>query len=199
MSSNVRPVLLRVSASAAMLEDTAERWDAIALTEAEKQVLDVFRSFADVNGVTFVADPRMQQERVAMARVAEMDRPVPLASLGRAVHLFQIAVAMQSARLADHSARRPPPRAERFSRIAGRRDRRWHPLYFSRRSLAIHLQSSSRTGRSSLRHHALVGLCERVSNRCCRRRGERRHSSCGLRPARARSVPSPSGNRNLPL
>ena len=81
-------------------EETATRWDAIALTEGEGRVLEILRTIAPIQGVSLVAHPNRNERRMAKARVDGFTDPVALAILGDGVvRMFQIAVALEYAAL----------------------------------------------------------------------------------------------------
>ncbi len=79
-------------------------WDSVSLTRAEGRVRDALRTIAPVEDIGAVADPAAEQPgaRLFRARLQGQECPIPLTSLGDGlVRLFQIALALEYARLAD--------------------------------------------------------------------------------------------------
>jgi hypothetical protein len=95
------PLLLRGAGTRTVKEETAQRWDDIALTPSEGRVLDTLQMIAPIRGVSLVGDPREHGGRMAKVRVDGTRDPVPLAVLGDGVvRMFQVAVALEYAGIA---------------------------------------------------------------------------------------------------
>lgn len=83
--------------------DLSYWWEEIVLTPSEGRILETMSLVAPVEGVATASHPAATQPgaRLFKARLRDMRSPVSLKSLGEgAVHLFQIAVALEFARLA---------------------------------------------------------------------------------------------------
>jgi hypothetical protein len=77
-------------------------WDSIALTPSQERVEEVLALLAPVDGITTTENPSERGARIFKARLRGENAPVPLRSLGGGVvRLFQIAVALEYAHMAD--------------------------------------------------------------------------------------------------
>ncbi|HLG65970.1 MAG TPA: AAA family ATPase [Ktedonosporobacter sp.] len=76
-----------------------ELWDKIALTDRESQVLAALRIIAPgIEGISIVGDSGKTRERFTIVKVAGMDEPVPIRSLGDGMQrMLGIALALVNA------------------------------------------------------------------------------------------------------
>lgn len=76
-----------------------ELWDNIALTDREAQVLAALRIIAPgIEGISIVGDPGKTRERFTIVKVAGIDEPVPIRSLGDGMQrMLGIALALVNA------------------------------------------------------------------------------------------------------
>ncbi|HEU5227866.1 MAG TPA: AAA family ATPase, partial [Ktedonobacteraceae bacterium] len=76
-----------------------ELWDKIALTDRETQVLAALRIIAPgIEGVSIVGEPNSPRERFTIVKVAGIDEPVPIRSLGGGMQrMLGIALALVNA------------------------------------------------------------------------------------------------------
>ncbi len=73
-------------------------WDAVALRDGEKRVLECLRLVAPVERITLVEHPAKSGDRLVLAKVSD-NGPVPLKSLGDGMaRMFQIALALECSR-----------------------------------------------------------------------------------------------------
>lgn len=87
----------------------ARQWDAIALHEAEERVNDCLRIISSVGRITAVQHPARSAERMFLVRMEGETEPVSLKSLGDGmVRVFQIALALESAKNGKTPAATPP-------------------------------------------------------------------------------------------
>jgi len=94
------PPLLRGLDTAQIAEDTAQRWDAIALTESEDRVLEALAMVVPIRGVSYVQHPQRGRGRMPKVRLDAFSDPVPLVTLGDGVvRIFQLATALEYAGL----------------------------------------------------------------------------------------------------
>ncbi len=98
---------LRLSTGRLAIAEMALRWDFIALTPGEPEVLKALKIIARIDKVAFVVDPRSKTgDRLAKVLLGGISRAVPLASLGEGVgRMFQLALAIQYSALAGKAAR----------------------------------------------------------------------------------------------
>ncbi len=77
-----------------------EFWDAVALTDLENDVLTALRIIAPgVQRLNLVSSQQSRSDRIPMARIADLDTPVPLRSLGEGLNrLFGLALALVNVR-----------------------------------------------------------------------------------------------------
>jgi len=101
------PPFLRMAMERSSATETARRWDFIALTPGEPEVLKALEIIAPIHKVAFVVDPRSKTgDRIAKILLDGVSKAVPLASLGDGVgRIFQIALAIQYSALAGKAAR----------------------------------------------------------------------------------------------
>jgi hypothetical protein len=79
----------------------SELWDRVALTGVERNILDALRIIAPgVEGIGFVAAPTgTAGDRIPIVRIAGMDEPIPLRSLGGGIQrMLGIALALVNAK-----------------------------------------------------------------------------------------------------
>jgi predicted ATPase len=76
------------------------RWDSIALTDLENDVLDSLRIIApEVERITLVSSPEQSGKRIPVVKTTGLDSPIPLRSLGEGMsRIFGIALALVSAK-----------------------------------------------------------------------------------------------------
>ena len=90
------------SANGADIREITQLWDGIALTSLEDDVLKALRIIApEVDRVSLVSTPQLVRlrDRVPIAKIANLDDPVPLRSLGEGMNrLFGIALALVNAK-----------------------------------------------------------------------------------------------------
>lgn len=89
-----------VSAGGLALDELAAFWDKIALYDTEKQVLSMLNIVApEVEGINLVGNEGPAGGRIPKVRLPNLDRPVPLRSLGEGMNrMFGIALALVNAK-----------------------------------------------------------------------------------------------------
>lgn len=93
--------VLFISAHELAPTQLGELWDRVALTGVERSILDALRIIAPgVEGIGFVAAPTgAVGERIPIVRIAGMNEPIPLRSLGSGMQrMLGIALALVNAR-----------------------------------------------------------------------------------------------------
>ncbi len=77
-----------------------ELWDKIALTDLEEEVLTALRIIAPgLQAISIVGDPNSNRERITIVKVADIDEPLPIRSLGDGMQrLLGIALALVNAK-----------------------------------------------------------------------------------------------------
>ncbi len=81
--------------------EIGQYWDNIALTGAERDVLDALRIIQrDARAITLIVDPESQRgDRIPIVQVGDGDAPMPLRHMGEGmVRIFGIAVALANAK-----------------------------------------------------------------------------------------------------
>ncbi|MCG3192272.1 MAG: ATP/GTP phosphatase [Thermoanaerobaculia bacterium] len=75
-------------------------WDAVALTEAEKDVVEALRIIApEIEAVSVIGTEQLRRSRMAIVRTKKFPQPVPLRSFGDGLNrLFGIVLTLVSAR-----------------------------------------------------------------------------------------------------
>lgn len=89
-----------VSANGLNPQQIGQLWDAVALTDMEKNVVDSLKIIAQgVERVNLIGDQQKRQGRIPVVRLSSLVMPVPLASMGEGMNrLFSIALALVNAR-----------------------------------------------------------------------------------------------------
>jgi energy-coupling factor transporter ATP-binding protein EcfA2 len=87
------------SANGLDTKQIGELWDSVALTNLEEDVLASLRLIeSEVERINLVSNPERSRERIPIVKIAGLDDPIPLRSLGEGMNrLFGIALALANA------------------------------------------------------------------------------------------------------